>query len=44
MIVDAHHHFWDPARAEYPWMTDEVTAIRRAFGPPTSSRCYATRA
>jgi len=33
VIVDAHHHFWDPARAEYPWMTEEVTAIRRAFGP-----------
>jgi L-fuconolactonase len=31
--VDAHHHFWDPARADYPWMTDELAAIRRAFGP-----------
>jgi L-fuconolactonase len=31
--VDAHHHFWDPARAEYPWMTEELAAIRRAFGP-----------
>ena len=33
MIVDAHHHFWDPALADYPWMTDEVAAIRRRFGP-----------
>jgi L-fuconolactonase len=33
MIVDAHHHLWDPALAEYPWMTDEVAAIRRRFGP-----------
>ena len=33
MIVDAHHHFWDPARADYPWLTDELTALRRAFGP-----------
>jgi len=32
-IVDAHHHFWDPARADYPWMTDELAAIRRRFGP-----------
>ena len=32
-IVDAHHHFWDPARAEYPWMTAELAAIRRRFGP-----------
>ena len=33
MIVDAHHHFWDPARADYPWLTDELAAIRRPFGP-----------
>jgi L-fuconolactonase len=33
MIVDAHHHFWDPATADYPWMTDELAAIRRRFGP-----------
>jgi L-fucono-1,5-lactonase len=31
--VDAHHHFWDPARADYPWLTDELAPIRRAFGP-----------
>ena len=33
MIVDSHHHFWDPARADYPWLTDELATIRRAFGP-----------
>lgn len=33
MIVDAHHHFWDPARADYPWLTDELAAIRRSYGP-----------
>lgn len=32
--VDAHHHFWDPTAADYPWMTDELAAIRRPFGPP----------
>jgi L-fucono-1,5-lactonase len=31
--VDAHHHFWDPARAKYPWMTDALAPIRRRFGP-----------
>jgi L-fuconolactonase len=31
--VDAHQHFWDPARADYPWMTDDVALLRRAFGP-----------
>ena len=33
MIVDSHHHFWDPARRRYPWMGDELEAIRRRFGP-----------
>jgi L-fuconolactonase len=33
VIVDAHHHFWDPAEADYPWMTDELASIRRPFGP-----------
>lgn len=33
LVVDAHHHFWDPARASYPWMTDELARIRRRFGP-----------
>ncbi|MGY3148218.1 L-fuconolactonase [Bradyrhizobium sp. USDA 3397] len=34
MIVDAHQHFWDPARADHPWMeADELAPIRRAFGP-----------
>jgi L-fuconolactonase len=33
VIVDAHHHLWDPATADYPWMTDDLAAIRRRFGP-----------
>jgi L-fuconolactonase len=33
MIVDAHHHLWDPARADYRWLTDELAPIRRAFTP-----------
>jgi len=34
MVIDAHQHFWDPARAEYPWMEgDALAPIRRAFGP-----------
>jgi L-fuconolactonase len=33
LTVDSHHHFWDPAEAEYPWMTDELAPIRRRFGP-----------
>jgi L-fuconolactonase len=34
MIIDSHQHFWDPARADYPWMdAPELAPIRRAFGP-----------
>jgi L-fuconolactonase len=33
MIVDAHQHFWDPATADYPWLTDAVAPLRRRFGP-----------
>jgi L-fuconolactonase len=32
-LIDAHHHFWDPSRNDYPWLTDELAAIRRPFGP-----------
>ena len=30
-VVDAHHHLWDPSRADYPFLTDELAAIRRPF-------------
>lgn len=33
MIVDAHQHFWSEPLDRYPWMTEEVDAIRRPFGP-----------
>jgi L-fuconolactonase len=34
VILDAHHHFWDPTRRDYPWMTGpELDPIRRPFGP-----------
>ena len=32
-VVDAHQHFWDPGRADYPFLTDELAVIRRPFGP-----------
>jgi L-fuconolactonase len=32
MVVDAHHHLWDPSHREYPWMAgDELAPIRRRF-------------
>ncbi len=32
-VIDAHHHFWDPARLRHPWLTDAWQPLRRAFGP-----------
>jgi len=32
-VVDAHHHLLDPARFGYPWLTPELAAIDRRFGP-----------
>jgi len=32
--IDAHQHFWDPTRYEYPWMVGEaMEPVRRAFTP-----------
>jgi L-fuconolactonase len=31
VIVDAHHHLWDPACGEYAWMTEGP--LKRRFGP-----------
>ncbi|HEY1479466.1 MAG TPA: amidohydrolase family protein [Gaiellales bacterium] len=31
MIVDAHHHLWDPAEADYPWMVGVYEPVRRRF-------------
>jgi L-fuconolactonase len=30
-VIDAHQHFWDPGRAEYPWMTDGP--LKRRYAP-----------
>jgi L-fuconolactonase len=33
MVIDAHTHFWDPSRRQYPWMGEELAQVRRRFGP-----------
>lgn len=34
MIIDAHHHLWDPARRAYPWLDgDAMAPIRHRYGP-----------
>jgi L-fuconolactonase len=32
MIIDAHQHFWDPARGDYGWLTPDLP-IHRIYGP-----------
>jgi L-fuconolactonase len=41
VIIDAHHHLWDPARADYRWLTDDLAPIRRAFTPEDLSPALA---
>jgi len=31
MIIDAHHHLWDAAHGEYPWMTGRYAPLRREY-------------
>ncbi|MFC5834722.1 amidohydrolase family protein [Nonomuraea insulae] len=32
--IDAHQHFWDPARFRYPWMDDAaLDPVRRSYTP-----------
>lgn len=32
--VDAHQHFWRPARGDYGWLTPALTPLYRDFSPP----------
>jgi L-fuconolactonase len=31
--IDAHQHYWDPARGDYGWLTSELAPLYRVFGP-----------
>ena len=31
--IDAHQHYWDPARGDYEWLTPELKILYRPFGP-----------
>jgi L-fuconolactonase len=33
MQIDAHQHFWNPARGDYGWLTPELTQLYRTFEP-----------
>ena len=47
MQIDAHQHYWDPARGDYGWLTPGLTALYRPFGPadlaPLRERCGVAR-
>ena len=32
-IIDSHHHFWDPERGDYGWLSGPFAPIRRVFAP-----------
>jgi len=32
-VVDAHQHFWEPGRFDYPWMTAKIQPLVRPFLP-----------
>ena len=34
MIVDAHQHFWQVGRFNYPWMTSDLAVLYRDYLPP----------
>ncbi len=33
MRIDAHHHFWNPARGDYGWMPEDNATLCRRYGP-----------
>jgi L-fuconolactonase len=33
MHIDAHQHYWDPARGDYGWLTPDLDPLYRTFGP-----------
>jgi L-fuconolactonase len=33
MQIDAHQHYWDPERGDYGWLTPNLAALYRPFGP-----------
>lgn len=32
-IIDAHQHFWNPARGDYAWLDDAPAMLKRIYGP-----------
>ena len=34
MLVDAHQHFWQLGRFDYPWMSSDLGVLYRDYLPP----------
>ena len=34
MQIDAHQHYWNPARGDYAWMPMDNAILARPYGPP----------
>ena len=32
-VIDAHHHFWQPARGDYGWMPVDDAVLSRCYAP-----------
>lgn len=32
-VIDAHQHYWQPARGDYDWMPPDNATLTRAYGP-----------
>src|SRR5882724_109631 len=38
MVIDSHHHFWNYTPAEYGWISESMSLLRRDFLPGDLSR------
>jgi L-fuconolactonase len=47
MIIDAHQHYWQPARGDYDWMPMDNPVLARPYGPddltPERTACGVTQ-
>ena len=32
-VIDVHHHFWQPARGDYGWITADDVVLSRCYAP-----------
>ena len=42
--IDAHHHFWHPARGDYGWMPQDDPILSNPYGPAQLAAALKTTA